>query len=83
MIRNRTPEWSLAQQAQMDLLGGGDLYLRQWRELARMQAVGMGWVDRLQQWLAGKIDPATDPVLRKSRGSFLSWQRSGAACGRS
>jgi hypothetical protein len=37
-------------------------------ELARLKAVAMGWVDRLEGWLDGKIDAATHPAFTKSRG---------------
>ena len=44
---------------------------RQLDELARMRAAGMEWVGRLEDVLAGRVDPDVDPVIARSRG-FVS-----------
>ena len=45
-----------------------DLVAWQLVELARMRAVGMGWVKLLGQVLDGRIDPGFHPAFFKSRG---------------
>jgi hypothetical protein len=77
MTDNREPYWNLTwppatpeageslgkMQERAVLLAGLQL-----DELARLKAVAMGWVDRLEGWLDGKIDAATHPAFTKSRG---------------
>jgi hypothetical protein len=76
MRNNRDPYWNLSwppatpeageslgkMQERAVVLAGLQL-----DELA-LKAVAMGWVDRLEGWLDGKIDAATHPVFKKSRG---------------
>ena len=77
MSSSAQPQWNLAWEpagvetgdawATLKLLGvltAG----RQLNELARMRAAGMEWVGRLEDVLAGRIDPDLDPAFAKSRG---------------